>query len=106
MELKKNDLVWEERVISTINFLDENEDITEIRQSEFAFTDGLEENIMSNDIEEIEILKDEVTINKNEFTMKENEQKSISQNFKEYIILCRELELIPSWMDFERYNKF
>lgn len=114
MELKENNLVFEgtKRVIATFDFSNENgevkagNNIGEMRQSEFPFTDGLEENISCNNIEEIEMLKDEEVIFEKTLAAQENEKYEIGNNFKEYIKLCGELGLIASWMDFEKFNKY
>lgn len=114
MELKENNLVFEgtKKVIATFDFSNESgevkdgNNIEEMRQSEFSFTDGLEENIACNNIEEIEMLKDEEVIHEKTLAAQENEKYEIGSNFKEYIKLCRELGLIASWMDFEEFNKF
>ncbi|MDR3596633.1 hypothetical protein [Clostridium sp.] len=112
MELGENNFVNEGlgKVISTFDFSKENEEVKEgnsigeMIQGEFSFTDGIEENIGNNYVEEIEMLRDEEVISEKTLAMKEDKESAVSQKFKEYIILCRELELIPSWADFERYK--
>lgn len=113
MKLGENNLIYEEgeKIISTFDFSKENGEVKEdnsigeMTQGQFSFTDGFEENISNDYVEEIEMLKDEEVASKKAFVMKENDENVIGQNFKEYIVLCRELELIPSWADFERYKR-
>lgn len=107
MELGENNLICESggRVIATFDFSNEGQDITEIEQRQISFTDGFEENIAENDIEEIEMLKDVEITHERSLAVNESDGNKINKNLKDYIKLCREMELIQSWTDFERYCK-
>ena len=115
MELEKKNLSNGDvgKVICTFDVSDEGDGIPdissigEIEQGKFSFTDGFEENLEENKIEEIEILKDIETDNCNDekaVTVKEDKESSYSSDFKEYIKICREMDLIPSWPDFEKFS--
>lgn len=107
MELGERNLIYEneERIIANFDFSNEGQDITEIEQRQISFTDGFEENITNDYVEEIEMLKNIEVAHEKVLPVKENEKSEIGNNLKEYIKLCREMNLIQSWADFERYCK-
>jgi len=77
------------KVVANFNVGDGNEDI------------NLEGDM--NNIEVIEILKDEVPNDKER--VNENKENRTSKNFKDYIEICNLTGVIPTWMGFERYTQ-
>lgn len=109
MTLGENNLGCENvgKVIANFNVCGVSDDIgmDNMKQGEFTFTDGFDENIEGNDIEVIELLKDEEVSKETLLDSKENKEDTTTKKFKEYIELCNLMALIPSWAGFERYNK-
>lgn len=109
MTLGENNLGCENmgKVVANFNVCEVNDEINmdNMKQSEFTFTDGFDENIEGNDIEVIELLKDVEVSEDTLLNSKENKESMTSKKFKEYIELCNSMGLIASWMDFERYSK-
>lgn len=115
MEFGKGNLSCDsgERIIATFDFSNDKEErnkencVGEIKQSEFVFIDGFEEKL-EEDIEQIELLVDEEKAMDDEkvLVIKENKESNSNNSFKDYIKICSEMGLIPSWIDFEKFIKF
>lgn len=103
-----------DKVICTFDVSGEENDMSsvcsigEVEQGKFSFTDGFEENLEGNQIEEIEILKDIETDdcnNEKSVTMMEDKESLFLSDFKEYIKICSEMNLIPSWSDLKKFSQ-
>lgn len=103
-----------EKIICTFDVSNEGDvvndisSIGEVEQGKFSFTDGFEENLEGNQIEEIEILKDIETDdcnNEKAVTMMEDKESLFLSDFKEYIKICSEMDLIPSWSDLKKFSQ-
>lgn len=112
MQLGETDLKAEDfgKVILTFDVSDKSEEIKEdinlenMHQNEFDFGDGLEENQKKNNRKEINTSKDEAINSIKCLNELEADEAKISRNFKEYIKICNEMDLIPSWISFEKYT--
>lgn len=86
--------------IATFDFSEENGEFNEenLKQGKFILGEEAKETLKSSSIEEIQNMKAS--------NINPKEENTANENFKEYIEICNELDLIPSWISFKKYNEF
>lgn len=86
--------------IATFDFSGENSEFNEenLKQGKFILGEETKETLKSSSIEEIQ--------NKKGSNINLKMENAANESFKEYIEICNELDLIPSWISFKKYNEF
>lgn len=86
--------------IATFDFSEENSEFNEenLKQGKFILGEAVKETLKDSSIEEMQ--------NKKGSNMNLKMENTANKNFKEYIEICNELDLIPSWISFKKYNEF